>query len=260
MCTVRVVVQRIVALKATKGLSMSQVNFQDPPLTGGQSRAARVYFGWNQAKTAEESGLPLHKLKRFEADNIIRDEDFMKDLRAFFEGRGYRFEDTPVPGSRARQDGQVFPGGVVGATGEDTVQGKPAKAIVHHMRIALHEQEMGTVLDLIEANEDKIKDLLKEPVKEGFWGGFSDDSQATHGQIVKLLSANGLLFAKMFGRDVGGKPETEMLTGKGEPKNQADLLHKTNADTHLAVAGNQDAKERLKKVKPATSLLSAIFG
>ena len=128
------------------------------------------------------------------------------------------------------------------------------------MRIALSDPEMGNVLDLIEDNEDKIKGLLQEPVKEEFWGGVRDDSQATHGQIVKLLSANGLLFAKLFGRDIGGKPGPDVLAAKGKPQNQAELLHKTNADTHMAIAGHQDARDRLKKVKPANNLFSAIVG
>jgi hypothetical protein len=242
---------------------MARINFENLPITSDQARGARNYFGWPQAKAAEESGLPLHKLKRFEAGNFIPDEDFLTALRAFYEQRGYKFEDTPEPGQNAKNSGMVFPAGVVGVTGGNqgaTGNGRPAQATVHHMRIALQDPEMGNVLDLIEANEDKIKDLLEAPVKDSFWGGFNDDSQATHGQIVKLLSANGLLFAKLFGRDVAGKPDPNVLAGQSEPQNQADLLHKTNADTHLAVAGHQDAKDRLKKVKPATSLLSAIFG
>lgn len=242
---------------------MSRINFDDLPITSDQARAARNYFGWPQAKAAEESGLPLHKLKRFEAGNFIPDEDFLIELRAFFEKRGYKFADTPEPGQKAKKSGVVFPEGVVGGTEEGhegAGAGKPAKATFHHMRIALMETEMGNVLDLIEANEDKVKELLGQPVANGLWEGFSDKSKAQHGEVLKLLAANGLLFAKLFGRDVGGKPAPETLSGQEKPRTQADLLHRGQADTYLAAAGDVDAKERIKARKPANSLMSAIFG
>lgn len=242
---------------------MSRINFDNLPITSDQARAARNYFGWPQAKAAEESGLPLHKLKRFEAGNFIPDEEFMTELRAFFEKRGYKFEDTPEPGQKAKKTGMVFPAGVVGGTEENqgaTGAGKPAKATFHHMRIALAETEMGHVLDLIEANEEKVKEFLAEPLEKGLWEGFSDKTEAKHGEVLKLLAANGLLFAKLFGREVGGKPSSETLAGQEKPRTQADLLHRGQADTHLAAAGDADAKERLKTRKPANSLMSAFFG
>jgi len=56
-------------------------------LSSDQARAARNYFGWPQAKAAEESGLPLHKIKRFESGNYIPDPEFLESLRAFYERR-----------------------------------------------------------------------------------------------------------------------------------------------------------------------------
>lgn len=248
---------------------MSAINLENLPLASDQARAARNYFGLSQAEAAKESGLPLHKLKRFEArpmgdaGSYIPDGEFLQDLRDFYEKRGFRFDDTEEPGSNAKKTGLVFPSGVVGGTDKNqggTKGNRPNQATFHHMRIALEDPEMGRVLDLIEANEDKIRDMLDEPVKEGFWSGLSDETQARHGQALKMLAANGLLFAKLFGRDVGGQPEPKILDGTEPPKTQADLLHKVNADTHLAVSGDASAQERLKKTKPAQSLLSAIFG
>lgn len=242
---------------------MSRINFDDLPISSDQARAARNYFGWPQAKAAEESGLPLHKLKRFEAGNFIPDPEFLTELRAFFEKRGYKFEDTQEPGHKAKKAGVVFPAGVVGSDEEvqsKALDGRPAKATVHHMRIALADPEMGHVLDLIELNEEKAAELLVQPVSVGLWEGFSDKTEAQHGEVLKLLAANGLLFAKLFGREVGGKPSSEVLAGKVKPRTQADLLHRGQADTHLAAAGDPNAKERAKARKPAASLMSAIFG
>ena len=241
---------------------MSRINFDDLPITSDQARAARNYFGWPQAKAAEESGLPLHKIKRFEAGNFIPDTDFLNDLRAFFERSGYKFEDSPEPGAKAKKAGLVFPQGVVSDPDEDQagVAGKPSKATVHHMRISLPEPEMGHVLDLIELNEEKALDLLNQPLSKGLWEGFSDKSEAQHGEVLKLLAANGLLFARLFGRDVGGKPAKEVVDGSQNPRTQADLLHRGQADVYLAAGGDLQARDRLKARKPAQSLMSAIFG
>lgn len=89
---------------------------------------------------------------------------------------------------------------------------------------------------------------------------FSDKTEAQHGEVLRLLAANALLFAKLFGREVGGKPSPETLAGKEKPRTQADLLHRGQADTHLAASGDADAKERIKARKPANTLMSAIFG
>lgn len=239
---------------------MARINFENLPITSDQARAARNYFGWPQAKAAEESGLPLHKLKRFEAESFIRDEAFLVDLRAFYEKRGYKFEDTPEPGASAKQSGMVFPEGVVGAVDGGGQAGRPVKTTVHHMRISLSEEEMGHVLDLIEMNEDRVRALVKATASPGFFDGFSDQTEAQHGDITKLLAANGLLFAKLLGREVGGTPTQEVLDGKEKPKTQGQLLHRVHADTYLAAAGNVEARERLHDRKPASSLSSAIFG
>jgi transcriptional regulator with XRE-family HTH domain len=244
---------------------MTRINLDHLPLSSDQARAARNYFGWSQAKAAEESGLPIHKIKRFEAGNYIPDHDFLNDLRAFFEKRGYQFEDTPIPGEKAKTTGQVFPGGVVGDTTEDQGEAKPYRertgaAKVHHMRIALQDEgEMGRVLDLIEENEEKAAELLRNEVKSGFLSAISEETAAQHAEAVRLLAENGMLFAKLMGRHIGGKPTAETLqASKDKPNTMRDLLHTLQADAHLAAAGDADAKERRKARKPARSISQAL--
>ena len=86
-------------------------DIQNLPLQADQARAARNYFGLSQAKAAEACGLPLHKIKRFEAGNYIPDSEFLEDLRGYYEERGFHFDDTPTPGAKAKGNGSVFPSG-----------------------------------------------------------------------------------------------------------------------------------------------------
>ncbi|RZJ07989.1 MAG: XRE family transcriptional regulator [Rubrivivax sp.] len=238
-------------------------DFNSLPLSPDHARAARNYFGFTQAKAADESGLPAHKIKRFESGNYIPDIDFLNDYRAFFEQRGYKFDDTPAPGAKAKEKGQVFPAGVVDADGDESAvqpNARPVRASFHHMRIALNDPEMGHVLDLIEQNEEKVQDLLRQPVQKGVLDQFSDQCEAKHGESMKLLAENGILFAKLFGREVGGSPAADVLAGKQAPKTHAELLHRVHADAYMVAAGDAAAKERRKAKKPAGTLLAAIFG
>lgn len=204
-------------------------DFSSLPLTPDAARAARNYLGLSQAKAADESGLPSHKIKRFEAGNYIPDEAFLTDLRAFFEGRGYQFQDTLKPGAKAKGNGQVFPSGVIGETVEN--QGvprvsSPQRASFHHMRIAItDEATMGRILDLIDENEERAQALLQQPIETGLFGGMTDACQGQHGEAQALLAENGRLFGMLFGRKVGGDPRPGVLEGAERPATHADLMH-----------------------------------
>lgn len=239
-------------------------DFSTLPVSPEECRAARGYFCWSQAKAAEESGLPLHKIKRFESGNYIPDIEFLDALRAFFENRGCQFAHSQVPGDSAKRNGHVFPGGVVGdidnRDGDSTdYRGRTAAAKVHHMRIALKDEgEMGRALDLIEENEERVAELLRNPIKTGLFD-LADETKAHHAEAVRLLAENGMLFARLFGRDFGGKPSAESLkSSKDKPTTTRDLLHRMQADAHLVAAGDLEAKDRRKARKPATSVSQAL--
>lgn len=242
-------------------------DFKSLPLTPELSRAARNYLGFSQSKAADESDLPAHKIKRFEAGNYMPDIEFLKDLRAFYEEHGYRFDDTPEPGDNARGAGTVFPAGVVGDTDDGDDTGRPLKerarqTALHHMRIAIRdEDEMGRVLDLIEANEDRAEELLQQQLAEGFLGGYSDKCELTHVEVMKLLAENGMLWARLFGRQVGGAPDAEVLAGQARPQSHAQLLHRSQATAHGIAAGDREAIARRRgERKPPASLSESLFG
>jgi transcriptional regulator with XRE-family HTH domain len=240
------------------------IDYSSLPLTPEDARAARNYLGLSQAKAADESNLPAHKLKRFEAGNYIPDDEFLADLRAFFEGRGYEFQDTKKPGDKARGAGQVFPAGLVGAPPEN--QGspwgsRPQRAQFHHMRIAITDEgEMGRTLDLIDSNEQHIEEILRHKVETGLFGGLTEASQVAHAEVLKLLAENGKLFARLFGREVGGAPKVSILDGLSKPENHADLLHQRQAGALRIVAGDREAQSQRKAQKHATSLMGSLFG
>ncbi len=241
------------------------IDFTSLPLTPDNARAARNYLGLSQAKAAEESALPAHKIKRFEAGNYIPDEPFLRDLRTFFEQRGYEFQGTPKPGERARASGVVFPAAVVGGAAADhdlSQPTRPHRSAFHHMRIAVTDEDsMGRILDLIDLNEERVQELLQQPLETGLFGGLTEDCEARQAEAVSLLAENGRMFGLLFGREVGGPPNPDVLEGKAKPATHADLMHRRQADATLfALQGSQEAKARVKARKPPESVSGAIFG
>lgn len=239
-------------------------DFSTLPLSPDAARAARHYFGWSQLAAADQSSLPVHKLKRFEAGNYIPDPEFLAALRAFYESQGYDFGDTPAPGAGAMSAGLVFPAGVVGESDEpspaSSYRERHGAACVHHMRIALQDDaDIGRALDLIEDNEERLAALLREPLRSGLFTTVSEQSQANHAEAVRLLAENGMLFARLFGRELSGDTTGEALAAsKGAPTTTGDLLRNLQADTHLAAQGDRDAATRRRNRKAAGSIAQAL--
>ena len=242
------------------------IDFSELPLTPDQARAARNYIGKTQAQAADASGLPAYKIKRFELGNTIPDTDFLNALRSFYEGQGYEFPGAIKPGAQAKAKGVVFPAGVVAPGGDDGDEVAPparkvTKSTIQHIRIAsnLSDDEIGAILEHIEENEEQVEEMLQMKVEGGFLGGLSDKSEAHHAKALRLLAENGTLWAKLVGRDLVSAPAAD---GKGDAaiKVHGDLMAKTQAHVHSAVAGDKSAVAVKRKAHKPANLLDAIFG
>lgn len=240
---------------------MQQAHFASTLISPQQAAAARHHFGWSQTTAIEKSGLQSHKLKRFEAGNYIPDASFLAKLRAFYEAHGYTFEDTPKPGEAARDAGLLFPAAVVNAQGGELPPQRPAKTTVHHMRLGLtDEREMGELLDMIELNEAQAANLLAQPIERGAFGGISQGAMTRHAQALGLLAENGVMFARLFGRHIGGQPCADVLTQSKTPSTHAELLHRIHATMHLAAAGDPAARQRKRTPPPLADSVAGAIG
>jgi hypothetical protein len=241
------------------------INFSDLPLNPDSARAARNYFGLNQQQAADESSLPVHKIKRFETGNHIPDTKFLENLKAFYEGKGYSFPDTAKPGTKAKANGKVFPAGVVQSDDEGEAEaaiGKPLFSQVQHIRIdpSLNEDEVGRIFDHIEHNEEVISAILRKKVETGLFDRFSDACEATHGKALRLLAENGTLLAKLFGRPLIDTPSPKLAGVDTKPHTHAELLARTQTQMHGAIKGDKEAIAKHKADKAPRTLTEAIFG
>jgi hypothetical protein len=236
------------------------IDFSELALSPNESRAARNFLGLSQAQAAEQSNLPAHKLKRFETGNYVPDSQFVQELRDFFEGQGYNFHDEDAPGAKAKARGDVFPAGVIGETGSSTVGNQPRaqSANLQFMRIhpSLGNEQIDRILERIEDNERDTKDMAAAPVSTGFLSESPNaQSQAQAISALRKLAENGLLHAKLLGRDV--------ITGaqKASPDTIGDLIQMATGDALRAVIDDdKEAQARLKSREEPTEVLQALIG
>jgi DNA-binding XRE family transcriptional regulator len=247
------------------------INFSDRALSPSESRAARNYLGLSQAQAAAKSDLQLHKIKRFESENYLPEAEFTDSLREFYEGEGYNFRDENAPGAKAKARGDVFPAGVIGETGAEPSettgfthenQGKlprPQSTNLQFMRISpsLSSDQIDRCFDHIEHNEEAVTEGMKLPVKVGFLSSMpSDISQAQAVAQIRRLAENGLLYARLMGRELVALPKEG-----GEAETIGDLLSIAVADMHRAVVhGDKEAHARHKGRAAPTEVLQALVG
>lgn len=252
------------------------IDFSELALSPNKSRAARNFLGLSQAQAAEQSNLPAHKLKRFETGNYVPDSQFLDSLREFFEGQGYNFHDADAPGAKAKARGDFFPSGVVGdsdsSTGETSgsPSGTPGKlprpqtANLQFMRItpALESDQVDRAFDCIEANEDTLLTDATQKLNMGFLSDMpSEASQAVAVAALRRLAENGLLYARLMGRDLLPVGKTNGATKASSSKTIGDLLTLAMADLQLAVIdGNKEAQARRKGRAGPTEVLQALVG
>jgi hypothetical protein len=252
------------------------IDFSELALSPNESRAARNFLGLSQTQAAIKSNLPGHKLKRFETGTYVPDVQFLQDLREFFEGEGYNFHDEDAPGAKARAKGDVFPAGVVGKTNSSPSEtdgssyGKPGKlarpqsANLQFMRITptLESDQVDRVFDCIEGNEAAIDAIGTQSVTSGFLSdGPSTGSQAAAVAILRRLAENGLLFARLMGRELLHTEKTDSSAKASSAKTVGELVRLAMSDLQRAVLdGDKEALSRRKGRTEPTEVLQALVG
>lgn len=265
------------------------IDFSEFPLTPNDSRAARNFLGLSQTQAATKCSLPAHKIKRFETGSYVPDTPFVQALREFFEAEGYNFNDEKTPGAKARAMGDVFQAGVLGELAGSTEEtdgfpavepGKlprPQKANLQFMRIspALENDQIDRIFSCIEDNETALLEVSGKPIVTGFLESSpSSQSQAMAVSMLRRLAENGLLYARLMGRDLlpavaplaQAEPPRFGLFGPSAPvsgnwKTVGELMQAAMTDVQLAfVDGDKLAQARRKARTEPTEVIQALVG
>lgn len=202
---------------------------QKLPLTPLQSKAARYQLGFTQASVIQESSLPGHKLKGFETGRLIPDMKFLESLANFYQAKGIELSDlTEGEGLTPVNAAAVKPL-------SDKLQSLPGMAF----RIAVPFDQVDTLLERMEANDERIDEIFAQPAKAGFLSDYDESTEALQRELFGLMAANYLLFRALQGRSL-----TARAVKTGDKKTQLDLLNswvKTAELTPLLTGAGADA-------------------
>jgi len=185
------------------------------PLSRDQSKAARRLLGMSQGTVIKESGLAGHKLKFFECGRMNPDHAFLVDLRGFYEGKGI---DVEAINARALKDG---------APGASMVATVPRMAF--YIADDIGPDRVDALLEQMDASDDRIAAILKEPADQGFIGALSDRTEQLQRELFGLMASNYMVFRTLQGRClVAPQPRDD------SKQTLADLLYQWIAKNELA--------------------------
>lgn len=183
---------------------------QSMPVTPLQSKAARYQLGLTQANVIQDSGLPGHKLKGFETGRLIPDMKFLEALANFYQAKGIELSEltegeglTPVNAAAVKPI-------------SDKLQSLSGMAF----RIAVPFDQVDTLLERMETNDERIDLILSEPAKAGFLSDYDESTEVMQRELFGLMAANYLLFRALQGRSL-----TARAVKTCDKKTQLDLLN-----------------------------------
>lgn len=179
-------------------------------LTYQQSAAARAALTISQKNVIDQSGIPAHKLKQFEAGRYRLDVIDQKKLRDFYEAQGVDFDEidarlkADLESDKAisnQQRGGITPNAGAGFLISDGVT---------------HDQ-VDRVLDRMEENDSRVAELVGTAYQTGLLGGVSEASEAALREVFGLLAESHLLFRFLQGKSI-------VAAATDEPKTIGDML------------------------------------
>lgn len=212
---------------------------QNLPITPLQSKAARYQLGLTQANVIQDSGLPGHKLKGFETGRLIPDMKFLESLANFYQAKGIELSElTEGEGLTPVNAAAVKPV-------SDKLQSLSGMAF----RIAVPFDQVDTLLERMEVNDERVDQILAEPAKAGFLSDYDESTEALQRELFGLMAANYLLFRALQGRSL-----TARTVKTGDKRTQLDLLNawvKTAELTPLLTGTAADAAPAGQEIEEA---------
>lgn len=174
---------------------------QTLPINPLQSKAARYQLGLTQATVIQESNLPGHKLKGFETGRLIPDMKFLESLANFYQAKGIELSEL------TEGDGlmPVAAAGVLPKPGARMIQQVAQMAF----RIApmLPPEQVDAALEKMDAGDERIAAILKEPAKTGILSDYSERTDELLRELFGVMAANYMAFRFLQGRSlVAPKP------------------------------------------------------
>lgn len=163
-----------------------------PVLTPELSKAARRELSLSQNNVITETGVQAYKLKQFEAGRFLPEIATLKKLRDYYEEQGVDLDELDAHATTLQQpiDADAAPRAATTATA------RPGFFISDDVA----QEKVDEALDLMDANDARILDLVQSDFVAGLLGGASEKTEANIRELFGTLAESHLAFRFLQGK------------------------------------------------------------
>lgn len=200
------------------------------PITASQSRASRFQLGLTQADVITQSSLPGHKLKQFESGRFVPDMQFLQQLADFYTGLGVDLSAAVVSDPATPAPAPAAAPAPVAKPGAEMVRPAPVHRPHFYVSDSVTPDLLDQCLERMHANDERINEILSKGLKEGLFGGFTEQTQQEHQELFGAMAEGYLIF-----RLLQGNPLVQPVDGKVSAKTHAELLGQFYAKSPVVI-------------------------
>jgi len=190
------------------------------PLTPELSKAARRELGLSQADVIAATGIQAYKLKQWEGRGLTIELADIRKLTDFFEIQGISIAELADHhagklGTREAANADDATRGLRLLQAGFTYNPRPGFVISGQ----LETEVVDSLMERMEANDDRVAGLIGEAFKTGFFGDLSEDTEAKARELIANLAENHVSFRALQGRNI-------VSVGRDEPRTIGEYLGK----------------------------------
>lgn len=189
-------------------------------LTPELSKQARRELGLSQNDVIKASGIQAYKLKQWEGRGLTIELADIRKLTDFYESQGVNIADliqhhASKHGGEHEGSADQAPGARPALQAGFTYNPRPGFVISDQLPPGV----VDSLMERMEANDDRIAALTGEAFNTGFFGDISADTEAKARELIGTLAENHVIFRALQGRNV-------VSVARDEPKTIGEYLGK----------------------------------
>lgn len=221
-----------------------------PVLTPELSKAARRELSLSQNNVITATGVQAYKLKQFEAGRFLPEIATLKKLRDYYEGEGVDLDALDAHATTLQPPIEAA------ATPRASITATPRPGFF--ISDELSQEQVDEALDLMDANDARIVDLVQSDFVAGLLGGTSDETEENIRELFGTLAESHLVFRFLQGKSLVGVGASD--AGKA-PKTIGDFLagwiNETSARALFAINPATPTDRNLKPAGTGERLANA---
>lgn len=183
-------------------------------ITPDLSRRARRELGLSQSEAIKASGIHAYRLKMWEGSGLALAASDLRKIGDFYESQGVNLAELAEHISQTQRAPAT---GSMGAPAplQDGFTYTPRPGFMISDQLA--PELVDKLMERMEANDDRIGELIAAAFKTGFFGDISDETEAKARELLAALAENHVIFRSLQGRNI-------IAPTRDEPKTLGNYL------------------------------------